>query len=169
MKIYFHITTVFVVMAFTGCQNDRPQELQTTSLDEFGKEFVKAVAVGDIDGIDRMYITPKEFRTTFSGKDLDTLYESSHETFYASLTKTLPSLKGVQFVRMNMEYCPEPISTRPGMNFGVADFRGETLATDNIRVIVKVGEEEREIKLDALIKVGARWRLLSPIELLPAH
>lgn len=169
MKIYFHIITIFVVVAFMGCQNYRPQEPQTMTLDELGKQFVKAAAVGDIDAIERMYITRKEFRMTFSGEGLDTLYDSLHEEFHTSLTKTVPRLEGAQFVRMNMKYCPEPISTRPGMNFGAATFRGETLATDNIRVIVKVGEEEREIKLDAQVKVGARWRLLSPIELLPAH
>ena len=169
MKIYFHIITVFVVVAFIGCQDYGAQEPQTITLDELGKQFVKAAAVGDIDGIERMYITREEFRTTFSGEGLDALYELFHKEFYSSLTKTVPSLKGAQFVRMNMEFCPELISTQPGMNFGAVTFRGKTLATDNIRVIVKVGEEEREIKLDAQVKVEERWRLLSPIELLPAR
>ncbi|MFC1735007.1 hypothetical protein ACFL1X_02755, partial [Candidatus Hydrogenedentota bacterium] len=138
-----------------------------TTIDELGAQFVAAVAMGDMAGLDRMYITPEEFKATFSGNDLDTLYASLQKAFHASLEKALPELQGAQFLRMNMKFCPEPISARPGTDFGSAVFKIKTLATDNIRAVVNVDGEEREIKLDSLVKVGDSWRLLSPdVELL---
>ena len=67
---------------------------------------------------------------------------------------------------MNTKFCPEPIVTKPGMNFGFASFIVETQAADNIRVIVLENGVEREIKLDALVKVDNKWRLLSSVNIL---
>jgi len=165
------ILAVLVAAGLAGCQSVCVKgPPPATTLDELGTQFVAAVAVGNIEALNQMYITPDEFKATFSGSDLDTLHASLQEAFNASLKKALPELQGSQFLRMNMKYCPEPVPARPGMDFGPVVFKVETLATDNIRVIVKVGGEEREIKLDSLVKVGDSWRLLSPdVELLASR
>ena len=164
----FTLKTLGLPAGFPVGKNERTRETYaykpppTTTLDELGRQFVAAVAMGNIETLDQLYITSDEFEATFLGDDLDALHASLQEKFRASLKKALPRLQGAQFSRMNMEYCPEPIPARPGMDFGPLVFKTERLITDNTRVIVHVGGEEREIKVDSLVKVGDSWRLLSP-------
>ena len=67
-----------------------------------------------------------------------------------------------------MEFCPEPVPVKAGMEFGSGiKFGVDTLATDNIRVIASVDGIEREIKLDALVKVENNRRLFTLIAILP--
>lgn len=160
-----------VTFSLLGCQNSTdapPQggaERTVSTLEELGRQFVTAAAAGDSEKILEMFITRDEFGSTFRGSDLDAPYESLHQQFQNSLGNVLPELTGAQFVKMNLQFCPEPISVEPGTNFGLAKFAVATLSTDNIRVIADVNGEEREVKLDALVKIGEAWCLLSPVSL----
>jgi len=147
-------------VSLAGCQSstEAPPEGGVVSA-------ASAAGAGDSERIQDMYITRDEFAATFRGRDLHTVYESVRGQFESSLGRVLPELTGARFVRMNLQFCPEPITVEPGTNFGVAEFAVATLATDNIRVIAAVDGAEQEVKLDALVKVGETWRLLSPVRL----
>jgi len=158
-------------VSLAGCQSstEAPPEggvvSAASTVEELGRDFVTAAGAGDSERIQDMYITRDEFAATFRGRDLHTVYESVRGQFESSLGRVLPELTGARFVRMNLQFCPEPITVEPGTNFGVAEFAVATLATDNIRVIAAVDGAEQEVKLDALVKVGETWRLLSPVRL----
>ena len=168
------ITLSFIFLS--GCNKDNPQEQEpptpptqnVDSLDELGKRFIESASNENGEAIQKLFITQDELKATLTGANIDATYSSIKEAFEASLQEILPSLKGSKFVKMNMEFCPEPVPVKAGMSFGSGiTFGVDTLATDNIRVIANVAGVEREIKLDALIKVDNNWRLFSPIEILP--
>lgn len=154
-----------------GCQSLTPDDpkqgavTKASTPEELGKQFVAAAATGDMRRIGKLYVTREEFRATFEGQDLDSSYDLIYGKFEAAVADVLPHLANAEFVRMNLEYCPEPLRTEPGMNFGFLKCAVSTLVTDNIRVVATVQGEEQEVKLDAVIQVGEEWRLLSPVSL----
>jgi hypothetical protein len=163
-------------MFLWGCRKDEPQEQETAkpstqegmSLDELGKQFVENASHENSEAIKKLFITQEELKATLTGTDIDATYLSMKEAFDASIESILPRLKGAEFVKMNMKFCPEPVPVKAGMNFGSGiKFSVGTQVTDNIRVIASIDGAEREIKLDALVKVDNNWRLFSPIEILP--
>ena len=173
-RLIIVITLSFIFLS--GCKKDNSQEQEplkpptqnVDSLDELGKRFIESASNENGEAIQKLFITQDELKATLTGANIDATYSAIKEAFEASVQKILPSLKGSKFIKMNMKFCPKPIPVKPGMSFGSGiTFGVDTLATDNIRVIVDVGGVEREIKLDALIKVGNNWRLFSPIEILP--
>ena len=157
------ICSIVCLLGLFGCNNKAPKATSTLSLEELGEQFVAAANAGDLSAIDSLYTTQEEFAATFSGDGVDTRYETIRTAFDTSISQILPSLKGAKYVRMNMEFCPEPIQTEPGMDFGTVAFKISTLATDNMHVIASITGKTYDIKLDSLIKVGDKWRLLSPV------
>ena len=149
-------------------ETPRPATLSVETLDELGKRFVESASSQNGEAIMKLFITQDELKATVTGANIDATYLSIKQAFEASLQEILPSLGGSKFEKMNMDFCPEPVPVKAGMDFGSGiSFAVDTLATDNIRVIADVAGDKREIKLDALIKVGNNWRLFSPIEVLP--
>ena len=135
---------------------------------DLGQQFVVGLNSGRPLEVERLYVSRADLESTFAGEGLGELHAEMLKGFRAAVTKLTTALEGAKYVRMNMEYCPEPIAAKEGTDFGRASFKRDTQALDNIRVIVNVGGEEREIKLDALVKVGDSWRLTSPdVKLLP--
>ena len=176
MKLRPILAVTLSIMFLCGCKEDKPQEQEipkpsaqnVESLDELGKLFVESAGNEDGEAILKLFITQDESKATLIGENLDATYISIKQAFEASIQEILPSLTGATFIKMNMKFCPEPIPVKAGMGFGSGiTFGVDTLATDNIRVVANVAGVEREIKLDALIKVGNNWRLFSPIEILP--
>jgi len=157
------ICSIVCLLGLFGCNNKAPKAISTLSLDELGEKFIVAANAGDLSAINSLYITQEEFIATFSGDGIDTLYQTIRPAFDTSISQILPSLKGAKYARMNMHFCPEPIQTEPGMDFGGAAFKISTLATDNMHVIANITGKTYDIKLDALVKVGDTWRLLSPV------
>jgi len=157
------ICSIVCLLGLFGCNNKAPEETSILSLEELGEQFIVAAHTGDLSAIDRLYTTQEEFAATFSGDGIDELYRTIRTAFDTSISQILPSLKDAKYVRMNMEFCPEPVQTEPGMDFGGAAFKISTLATDNMHVIANITGKTYDIKLDSLIKVGDKWRLLSPV------
>ena len=177
MKHRSILVVTLSIILLSGCKNDNPPQedartkpltQQVVSLDELGKQFIKGASSQSDEDIKKLFITQEELKATLTGNDIDATYLSLKKDFDTSIQNTLPSLDGAEFIKMNMEFCPEPVPVKAGMEFGSGiKFAVDTLATDNIRVIASVAGVEREIKLDALIKVGDNWRLFSPVEILP--
>jgi len=135
---------------------------------DMGRQFVAGLSSGGPSDVERLYVSRADLESTFAGEGLEKLHAGMMKRFRDSVTQLTTALAGAKYVRMNMEYCPEPIAAKEGTDFGHASFKRDTQALDNIRVIVNAGGEEREIKLDALVKVGDSWRLISPdVKLLP--
>jgi hypothetical protein len=157
------ICSVLCLLVFLGCNNEAPKEASALSLEELGEQFIVAANAGDLTAIDSLYTTQEEFAATFSGDGIDALYQTIRTAFDTSISQILPNLKEAKYVRMNMDFCPEPIQTEPGMDFGAAAFKISTLATDHMHVIADINGQTYDVKLDSLIKLGDTWRLLSPI------
>jgi len=98
---------------------------------------------------------------TFSGNDLGNAYDKIFADVPKRLKKLAKETRGAKFEKMDLSMSPIA-QTKPGMNFGFASFSVETEATDNARVIAKQEDRLLTIKLDAMVKVGTSWRLLSP-------
>ena len=176
MKLVPILAVTLSIIFLCGCKKDKPQEQETPKpsvqnvefLDEFGRLFVENASNENGEAILKLFITQGELKATLTGENIDATYISIKQAFEASIQEILPSLKGATFIKMNMEFCPEPVPVKAGMGFGSGiTFGVDILATDNIRVVANIAGVEREIKLDALIKVENNWRLFSPIEILP--
>jgi len=159
------LMSVAVVGCHTGTVGRSPSY---ATPDDVGRQFVAGMSSGRIEAVEKVYIPLSEFEATFAGQGLPEVHETLVVEFRKSLGKMMRELKGATFVGMNMENCPEPILAPAGATFGLLTFERSTPALDNIRVFVEVAGTRKEIKLDALVKVGDSWRLVSPdIALLP--
>ena len=166
MKNTFSIFA-FLLAFIIGCQSNHKSNVgNLATWDDLGRSFVYSINSADQEKVDALYISKEEFAATFATDELDNLYKTIKNEFSKSTQVLFKELSDIQFVRMNTKFCPEAIVTKPGMNFGIASFIVETQAADNIRVIVLEDGMEREIKLDALVKIDNEWRLLSPVNIL---
>jgi len=126
-----------------------------------GRAFVAAVAEKRLDDAKELFITKKELLATFSGNDLGNVYEKVYADVPKRLKLLAEEINGAKYEKMDLSMSPIA-QTNPGMNFGFASFSVETEATDNARVVAKLEDRLLTIKLDAMVKVGASWKLLSP-------
>ena len=126
-----------------------------------GRAFVEAVAEKRLDDAKKLFITKKELLATFSGNDLGNFYDKVYADVPKKLKLLAEETNGAKYEKMDLSMSPIA-QTKPGMNFGFASFSIETEATDNARVVAKQEDRLLTIKLDAMVKVGPSWKLLSP-------
>lgn len=163
-------TALFLMLSCRSDETCEPGQSSATgqpvSVEELGVEFVEAASVGKQEAVQELFMSREEFQSIFTGENLDETYRMLSAGFLDSVGKVVAQIEGAKYVRMDMENCPEPILARKGTGFGSGIAFGEdTLAFDNIGIVVDTGGRKRNISLDAIVKVGGRWRLLSPVEL----
>jgi hypothetical protein len=155
------------LLSLAGCKTGGVATRSAATPDDLGRQVITQLAGGEAEPLTALFISADEFNATFRDPS-PKMYARLRTTFAASVAKLTPELRGAQFVRMNMKYCPEPIPVTAGTDFGGIVFSTDTSALDNIRVIAQVSGQERELKLDTMVKTGGGWKLLSPdVELLP--
>ena len=121
MKLRPILAVTLSIISLCGCKKDKPQEKETPksstrqvmSLDELGKQFVENASNGNSEAIQKLFITQDELKATLTGANIDATYLSIKEAFEASIQEIIPGLRGAIFVRMNMEFCPEPVPVNP--------------------------------------------------------
>lgn len=118
---------------------------------------------GDIENAKLSFVTLREFKEVFAGPNVDAFHGQVQQAFLESLEANKDSLQGVEFIEMDMHFCPEPIPVKKGMRIGSMTAKQDTFITDNIGVFVTINGEKRSLKLDSMVKVGDRWLLMSPI------
>jgi hypothetical protein len=145
----------------------KPATLYKTP-EAIGRAFVTAVTEKRFDDATKLFITKKEFLATFAGDDLSKVYDHMFTDLRKRLKKLSGTIRGAKYSKMDLSMSPIA-KTKPGMDFGSARFIIATEATDNTRVVVRIENHLRSVKLDAMVKVGGTWKLISPdFELLDA-
>lgn len=118
---------------------------------------------GDIENAKLSFVTRREFKKVFDGPNVDLFYGQVQQAFLESLEVNKDSLLGVEFIEMDLNFCPEPIPVKKGMRIGSMTAKQDIFITDNIGAFVTINGERRSLKLDSMVKVGDRWLLMSPI------
>ncbi len=146
-------------------QEQRESKAKSATLyktpEAIGRAFVTAVTEKRSDDAAKLFITKKEFLATFAGDDLSKMYDHMFADLRKRLKKLSGTIQGATYSNMDLHMSPIA-KTKPGMNFGCGRFIIITEATDNTRVVVKIENRLRSVKLDAMVKVGDTWKLISP-------
>lgn len=158
---------IFVAaILFAGCSRPEPKVFTPASPQAVGETAVMALSVGDSIGIDKLFMSQEEFDATFSGANNTTdIYNKLKQDYLASAESLAPQMRGARFVGIDWSQSGGQTVLEEGRSFGPLLFRHPTTGINNVGVIVDVGGQQREIKLDVMFMTANGWRLMSRMEM----
>lgn len=151
-----------------GATGERDARPAPKSPEELARVFVTALSTGDVETAWRLYPTREEVLKTFAAPEARQMYDSHFPALEQGLEAVAKQLRGAAFVRWNPKYSGEPTTLEPGKMFGPVKLAVSVQMLDNTHVIVRLGEQERDLKLDEMIRIDGAWRLLGELVLASA-
>ena len=165
MKVMVGCIVLATVLAMTASTraSDRPEP---ATPEELGRLVIASLSAQDTNAMAALCISLDEFKATFAGANREGMYTQLMSRFVAAIPDAMAALANAEFMSMDMRFVPEAhrttgVPTQPGMDSGGITFKGETFTLDNVWVKVRVADKVRKVKLDAMVKVGKAWRLIS--------
>ena len=148
------------------CVQGQDKPLRPQAPEDSMRKLVAALVSRDIEKAKQAFISKTTYDSVLpkggpTHSALSTRFEQSVRDFLAQQQP----VERMQFVRINYEFCPQPMIAPKGFS----GFQAMCVMYDNLRVIVEIEGSVYSFKVDALIAADDKWALLDGIELLKPY
>jgi len=136
-------------------------ELSMKNPEELGRFVTNALATGDIEKVQKAFISESEFLEYFVAPNGNKDYPIFSERFSKSaLEQFAPKVKGMRFIEVDQDSIEDPFEVSQGHEFGPFKFATRTRVLDGVCVTVEKQGRKYSIRLDEMIEVNGEWRLI---------